>query len=362
MIKNLATLFLSLFIGILFFGCSDEEPEQNIRPVRTIVVVPTNAIAKYTFNGIARSDIAAKLSFRVNGTVKKVYVRAGQKVKKGNIIIELDNSYFKLKVNEVRASLKEAEARLANAKNYYARIKQLYVNRSSSLSELDNARTSKESAYANYKAMKNRLEQAKLQLEFTKLKAPISGVVSEIMVHKGENVSSGMPVATISSTRNIEVPVSVPGSLIDNIKLGQTAWVKFDALKKKKRYKAKVVEVSTTSNIRTTTFPVVVRLLKNSKKIRPGMSATVEFTFHNSEDHKIFIVPIYALLEDAKGNYLYVVENIQNGIGVIKRVDVKRGKLIADGVVITQGLYENAHVLTAGMHKVQENQKVRVQE
>ena len=353
---------VSFFTLLLFFsGCSDEKKEPNIRPVRTIVVQPTNAIAKYTFNGIARSDIAAKLSFQVGGTVKKVYVRAGKRVHKGDIIAKLDDSYFKLKVNEVRASLKEAQARYANAKSYYNRIKQLYVNRSSSLSDLDNARASKESAYASYKAMKNRLEQAKLKLAYTKLKAPISGVVSEVMIHKGENVASGMPVATISSTQNIEVPVAVPGSLIDNIKLGQEAWVRFDALKNRK-FKAKVVEVSTTSNVRTTTFPVVVRLLKRHKKIRPGMSASVEFTFRNEGNKNIYIVPVYALMEDAKGNYLFVVEEIKNGIGIIRRVDVVRGKLVGNGIVIRAGLYNNARVLTAGMHKVQENQKVRVQE
>ncbi len=346
---------------MLFVGCSEEKKEENIRPVRTITVKPTNAIAKYSFNGIARSDIAAKLSFQVNGTVKKVYVRAGQKVHKGGLIASLDDSYFKLKVNEVKASLQDAKARYANAKSYYSRIKQLYVNRSSSLSNLDNARASKESAYANYKAMKNRLEQAKLKLAYTKIKAPISGVISEVMIQKGENVASGMPVATISSTQNIEVPVSVPGSLIDNIKLGQEVWVRFDALKKK-RFKGKVVEVSTTSNIRTTTFPVVVRLLNKHKRIRPGMSASVEFTFRNNGNKTIFIVPVYALLEDAKGNYLYVVEDVKDGIGTIKRVDVVRGRLVGNGIVIQAGLKDNTRVLTAGMHKVQENQKVRVQE
>ena len=355
-------VFVSIVAMILLFaGCSEEKKEESIRPVRTIIVKPTNAIAKYSFNGIARSDIAAKLSFQVNGTVKKVYVRAGQKVHKGGLIASLDDSYFKLKVNEVKASLQDAKARYANAKSYYSRIKQLYVNRSSSLSNLDNARASKESAYANYKAMKNRLEQAKLKLAYTKIKAPISGVISEVMIQKGENVASGMPVATISSTQNIEVPVSVPGSLIDNIKLGQEVWVRFDSLKKK-RFKAKVVEVSTTSNIRTTTFPVVVRLLKKHKKIRPGMSASVEFTFRNNGNKTIFIVPVYALLEDAKGNYLFVVENVKDGVGIIKRIDVVRGRLVGNGIVIQAGLKNNTRVLTAGMHKVQENQKVRVQE
>ena len=354
-------LLFGLVISMLFLGCGKEQPKERIRPVRTIVVQPTNAIAKYSFNGIARSDIAAKLSFQIAGTIKKVYVRAGERIKKGDLIAELDSSYFKLKVNEVKASLKDAQARYANAKSYYNRIKQLYVNRSSSLSDLDNARASKVSAYANYKAMKNRLEQAKLKLAQTKLRAPISGVISEVMVHKGENVASGMPVATISSTQNIEIPVFVPGTLIDSIKLGDKATVRFDAIKDKS-FKAKVIEVSTTSNVRTTTFPVAVRLLEKNKKIKPGMSATVEFVFRNEDQKMIYIVPVYALLEDAKGNYLYVVEQIDNGIGVIRRADVVRGKLVGDGVIIRAGLYRGARVLTAGMHKVQENQKVRVPE
>lgn len=353
--------FAAILLILLLVGCDDRKPEEKIRHVRTLILTPTKAVSTHNFNGIARSDVAARLSFNVSGTIKRVYIRDGQSVKEGDIIASLNDSYFRLKVNEVRSSLKQAKVELANAQSRYKRIKQLYVNRSSSLSDLDNARTTKESAKASYNAMKNRLEQAELKLSYTKLRAPMNGSISELTIHKGENVTPAVSIASISSTRSIEVPISVPGSLIDYIKEGQTCVVTFDAMENK-TYSAKVVEVSHASSKRTTTFPVVVRLKKHPRKIHPGMSATVRFDFHNDLTKNSFVIPLHALMEDDKGYYIYIVDEIENGIGIIERSDVKRGQLTSNGIIITSGVANDMHVLTAGMSRVHEDQKVRVGE
>jgi RND family efflux transporter MFP subunit len=352
---------LSTFVILLFMtGCTDDEGKEKIRPVRTIKLVPTAATSAHIFNGIARSDIAAHLSFNVNGTIKKVYVRDGQHVKEGDIIASLNDSYFKLKVDEVKATLKQARSKLNNEKSRYNRIKKLYVNRSSSLSDLDNSRTAKDSAYANYKAIKNRLEQAQLELSYTKLRAPMNGSISDLHIHKGENVTPALSIASISSTQSIDVPISIPGSLIDNIKEGDRCEVHFDALKNK-TFDAEVIEVSHASSQRTTTFPVVVRLLKKNRRVHPGMSASVRFNFHNNVLKNSFVVPVHALLENENGTYLYIVDEInKEGIGTIKRQNVKRGELTTNGIVIMSGVHRDTHVLTAGMSRVHENQHVRV--
>lgn len=340
-------------------GCNKEVTKEKIRPVRTIILVPTRATSSHNFNGIARSDIAAHLSFNVNGTIKKVYVRDGQHIKEGQIIASLNDSYFKLKVDEVRASLKQARAKLENAKGRYNRIKKLYVNRSSSRSDLDNARTTKDSAYANYRAIKNRLEQAQLELSYTRLCAPMNGSISDLHIHKGENVTPAVSIASISSTQSIDVPISIPGSLIDNIKEGNICEVHFDAIKNK-TFKAQVIEVSHASSQRTTTFPVVVRINKKHQKIHPGMSASVRFDFHNSITKNSFVVPVHAVLEDDRGYYLYIVDDVKDGIGIIKRQSITRGELTTNGIIITSGVHRHSRVLTAGMSRVHENQHVRV--
>lgn len=358
--KKSIIYILAVLISFVVIGCGDREGEEKIRSVKTLLLVQQKAVSTHNFNGIARSDVAARLSFNVSGTVKKVYIKDGHSVKEGDIIATLNDSYFKLKVNEVRASLNQAKVKLANAQSRYKRIKRLYVNRSSSLSDLDNARTAKESAKANYYAMKNRLEEAELKLSYTKLRAPMNGTISELKIHKGENVTPAMSIASISSMRSIEVPISVPGTLIDFVKVGQECRVTFDAMKKKV-YKAVVTEVSHASSQRTTTFPVVVRLLKHSKKIHPGMSATVRFDFHNELNTNGFVIPLHAVMEDEISHYVYIVDKINDkGIGLIKRRNVKRGEVTTNGIIITEGLSENMRVLTAGMSRVHEDQKVRV--
>jgi len=357
--RLITTTIITATIALGFSACSDGEKEQQLRPVRTMTLKASNAISSHTFNGIARSDVAARLSFNVSGRLKSVKVKPGQFVKKGSLVAEIDDAYFKLKVAEVRASLKQTASELEHSKARYQRVQKLYVNRSSSLSDLDSARTAYDSAKANRRAMHTRLEQAQLELSYTKLKAPLNGSVSEIHVRKGENVTAATSIATISSTKNIEVPISVPGSMIDAIKVGQLTKVTFDDVKNKS-FNARITEVSHTSSMRTTTFPITVRIIKPSKKIHPGMAASVTFAIGNENKTKSFVIPVHALMEDEESFYIYVIEELQEDIGIIRRQDVSRGSLTGNGIILTEGAEENMKVLTAGMSRVHVNQKVRV--
>lgn len=357
--RSILNLLVSGAVALSFNACSTEEKKQQLRPVRTMTLVAANAISSHTFNGIARSDIAARLSFNVSGRLKSVNVKPGQFVKKGALLAEVDDAYFKLKVAEVRASLKQTVSELEHSKARYQRVQKLYVNRSSSLSDLDSARTAYDSAKANRRAMQTRLEQAQLELSYTKLKAPLDGSVSEIHVRKGENISAATNIATISSTKNIEVPISVPGSMIDAIQVGQLTKVNFDDIKAKS-FNARITEVSHASSMRTTTFPVTVRVIKPSKKIHPGMAASVTFAIGKENATKSFVIPVHALMEDDEDFYIYTVENIKEQVGVIKRRNVSRGALTGNGIILTDGVTEGMKVLTAGMSRVRENQKVRV--
>jgi len=359
-IRNLImTGLLGSAIALVMVGCSEEKKEQQLRPVRTMTLKAANAISSHTFSGIARSDVAARLSFNVSGRLKSVNVKPGQYVKKGTLIASLDSAYFKLKVAEVRASLKQTASELEHSKARYERVQKLYVNRSSSLSDLDSARTAYDSAKANRRAMRTRLEQAQLELSYTKLHAPIDGSVSEIHVRKGENVTAATNIATISSTKNIEVPISVPGSMIDAIKVGQLTKVTFDDIKDKS-FNARITEVSHSSSMRTTTFPVTVRVIKPSKRIHPGMAASVTFSIGKESLVKSFVIPVHALMEDEDDYYIYTVENIENGIGTIRRRNVTRGSLTGKGIILTDGVKEGMRVLIAGMSRVHSGQKVRV--
>ena len=348
----LIRILLSLVIiaGALFFFLQDKSVEttQVIRPVKVLKLKPTKSSNVRTFNGIARSDVAATLSFSVSGTVKKVYVKAGQKVKKGDLIATIDSTYLKLKVDEVKASLKRAESEYKHAKNSYDRIQRLYVHNNASLSDLENARTRSDSAKAQLTASKNRLQQVKLELNHTKLRAPMKGSISTVNIRKSENITTATPVATISSTKTIEVPISIPGSLIDSINEGLLCSVSFDALPGKK-FKARVIEVSHSTSMKTTTFPVKVRLIKANSRIHPGMSSSVTFSFKSAMSKGGYVIPAHAIMEDSNGRFIYLAIDNKDGTAHVVRQDVKIGALTANGIIITHGVRKGMYVITAGM-------------
>lgn len=350
------SVIFSLFVINYFYK---EEPKEILRPVRTLTLQQSLASSEYTYNGIARSESAAKLSFNISGTVKKVHVKLGQKIKKGDIIAELDATYFELKHNEVSASLKRVLSQFERAKSQYERIQQLYVNRNSSLSNLESARTDFESSKAQYSAMKNRLAQVKLELTYTKLRAPIDGSISDISIRKSENITTATPISTISSIQNIEVPVSIPANLIADIKTNQECVVYFEAMPSE-YFQAVVTEISQTSKRHTTTFPIIVHLISPSKKIRPGMVATVSFSFGKQMQSGEYILPINVLQEDKEGRYVYIaLEHEDKDIGVIHRTRVVTGELKPEGILVTHGLEDGMDVITAGMSRLHENQRIK---
>jgi len=354
-------LGLAILAGLIYLYTSlQKKPVEIIRPVKTQVLKPIKTESTHTFSGIAKSGSAARLSFKVSGTVKRVYVRVGQRVKKGDKIAALDDTFFKLRVNEVKASLSRVKSEMRNSKSQYQRIQKLYVNQNSSLSDLERAKTMYESAKAQYRAMKNRLEQAKLELSYAVLRAPINGAISQIRIHKSENITPATPIAIISSTKSIDVPVYLPATLVEQVHEGEKVKVLFDAYRKKE-YEATVVEVSRSSSGRTTTFLVKVRVLHPSKRILPGMAASVTFKTRRSAHEGDFVLPLHAVLEDRNGYFIYVVEDVKNSIGYIKRKKVEVGDFDANGLIVYgKDVKEGWRVVTAGMSRMKENMKVKV--
>jgi len=349
-----------LLMALMLVGCQKNDKEPALRLVKTLKVKPASTSTTRTFTGIARSNVAVKLSFKVQGTITAIHVHRTQHVEVGDSIADVDSSFYRLKLDEAKASLIQVKTKRKHAKAQYERVKQLYVNRSSSLTELDNAKTARDSVNAQYQAMSKRFEQANLELSYTTLRAPISGSISDVFVQKGENVNSSVVVATISNTKSIEIPIAVPSTLIDKVYVGQSAQIHFDAFKNR-TFKAHVKEVSNTSKARTTTFLVVVELDDTNARVLPGMSASVSLKFMQKDAGcNCFVVPLHAVLHDDESAYVYVVDEQDDGLGIVSRLNVTTGDLNDDGIVITKGLRIYANVLIAGMSRVYEGMKVRL--
>jgi RND family efflux transporter MFP subunit len=356
---TLIAVALAMMLMASSCGKKEAETEEVIRPVRYAEVYATGGSRERTFSGTVQAGLESSLSFKVPGTVVEISVKIGDRVRQGSVMAELDDSDYRLQLQEAQAALAQAQAQQRNARSGYDRVQALYENRNASKQDLDGARAAFESASAQVESIEKRLELAKLQVSYTLLKAPYDGAVADVRVDVNENVGAGTPVVVLTSGEAPEVTVSVPEVLIAQVRPGSPATVSCDAFPGE-NMKAKVTEVGVTSTAFATTFPVTVRLESAREGVRPGMAAEVSFRFETAGTQERMIVPAVAVGEDRLGRFVFTIELAGEGLGVARRRPVQVGELTSEGLEILDGVEEGDLVITAGVSRIAEGQKVRL--
>ena len=348
-----------ILIFLLLISCQKEqEAVEIIRPVRTKQVFSTGGARSRAFSGVVKSGSESRLSFKVPGTVQRVAVEIGDRVKRGNILVKLDPTDYEIQVKEAENARDLARATEIQAKANYDRVRTLYENRSASKSALDAARAAYESAHEQDNIAKKRRKLARRQLEYTELRAPVDGAVSEVRIEENENVQTGQTVIIFTSGSKMEVQITMPELLISQIKEGDDVIVSLDAISGKS-FKANVTEVGVSSTSYSTTYPVIVQLTETDPGIRPGMAAEVSFEFSATEESKGILVPLVAVGEDRLGRFVYIVQAADSGFGIVHKKSITLGQLDGENINVIEGLEDGEYLVIAGVSKITEGQKVK---
>lgn len=348
---------------VLVSSCASKGPEEKvaepIRPVRTLEVFSTGGERVRKFAGVTQAGMESKLSFKVGGTVEKLRIKIGQKVAKGEVLAELDALDFRLQLQQAEAALAQAEAMERNANSTYERTRSLYESRTASRSDLDAARAAHESAQASVQSVGKQTELARSQLRYTKLRAPSAGVISRCPVEMNENVKPGKVVLHLSSDSMPEVKVTVPEAFISQLHSGDRASVTLGSVKGT-TFAATLSEVGVAAESLGSTFPVIARLDETSPAVRPGMAAEVAIQFAGAGGPERYVVPAIAVTEDREGRFVFVVEEIRDGKGVVKRREVQTGELSSDGLEVVSGLSDGDRLVTAGVNRIRDGLVVKL--
>ena len=349
----------SLIFALTFVSCGKKDvPQEVLRPVRYTQVAMMGSEIEKSFSGTASAGVKSNLSFKVSGTLTKRLVKVGDRVKKGELIAELDAADYVIQEKEMKASFAQAQAKVRNSKANYDRIKALYENDNVSKSDLDAARATLDSDKAGLSALQQKLDLAGRKTEYTRLTAPIDGVVGEVLAEVNENVNSGQTIVSIESEGDIKVIVGVPESFISVIKTGSSVSVSFPSLKSK-IFNGIVTEVSY-SIAGASTYPVSVVLDNPSDDVRPGMAANITFKIANKKSgEKSISVPASSVAEDSKGKFVFVLKNVGEGVGTVHRRSIETYGLTNQGFEIKSGLNDGELVVTAGVSKLSDEMKVK---
>ncbi len=369
---KISPLLLSLIFSPLLLSCGTETepvvPPEILRPVRTLEVEPTVTKATREFPAVVDAARSANLSFRVTGIINEMPVKEGEKVKKGKVIAKLDQT-------DARIELKSSLASYETARSNFQRGKKLVGPGHISQSDFDKLN-------AQYITAEAQLEGTRQNLNYTVLRASFDGRLARRFVEIHEEVTPQTQIVTLQDISTLTIQINVPESImLRTRKRTQTHsyFVHFDAITEQ-RFPLKLKEAATSADEENQTYEVTFTMPRvKGYTILPGMSAVVIIeTESSAEDNgAIFHVPASSVLEDMQGRYVYVVEALaesdtradddtptaaetgKRGVGVIQRRAVTTGEIDNRGLLITSGLKQGDHLLTAGMSQAQPEMKVR---
>ena len=352
--KRYSTKVIST-IAIIFVtsltGCSDEVVVQKevLRPVKHITVHNNNnAIRDRVFSGSTNAAHETNLSFKVSGNIKNIAVVVGDKIKRGDLIAQLDAETYLVELEQVKASLAKALATRRKSDAEYQRVRKLYANNNTSRNELDTALANTQSAKAAYRADKQSVRLAELNLSYTKLQAKSDCTVAELTVEPNENISSGSTIGQLNCGNTWEVKISVSETLISAFKNGLAGSVKFVSIKGND-YSGVVTEIGASSQ-NGKAFSVTLSLNEAPKSIRSGLAAEVTFKFsHENNGQSHFYLAPSVIGKDDKGTFIYVMEKTDKvNTVMLRRRNVQIGDISELGIEILSGLNDGERVVTAG--------------
>ncbi len=316
----------------------DEEEETPPVPVEITQPERGDIFAVYTGTAPIEAFAEAEVIAKVEGEVRAINVEEGELVTAGQVLAQLDGDRLRLELNE-------SAARLRKLQRDFERNQDLREKDLISVGDFEQIKYDMEALEASYNL-------AKLELDYTYIRAPIDGVVSERMVKLGNTISNGQSVFRVTSLDPLVAYMFVPEREYRSIKAGQPVSIAIDALPDE-RISASVTRVSPIVDPDTGTFKITVEIPGESGRLKPGMFGRMAIIFDQHEN--ALKIPRTALLEDAAGTSVFVVED-----EVAKRRFVTTGYAERGMVEILDGLGDDDTIVTVGQLGLKEDSKVQV--
>jgi RND family efflux transporter MFP subunit len=358
-------------VVLALLGCNDKKTATDSklqRPVIAMAVKYEPMTASRSFVGIVRPQIESDLAFRVSGKVAKRLVQAGDRVKAGQELAELDATDLYLQQQQAEAEVKAATSSKAQANAAYERGVSLRKQGWTTTADLDRLRAAFDEANGRATRSKQTLSLATNALGYAILLADSDGIVTATLIEAGQVVAAGSPVMRVAQTGAREVVVAIPETLIEGVSNSQARVSLWSA--KDKIYKAVLRELSPSADSATRTYQAKFTIIDAPSqlelgkielgkielgKIELGMTATL--ILESAETSKIAKLPLSSLYNAGKGTSLWVVD-VKTGALSLKPVDV--AGYDAQNVLIKSGVEAGEMVVTLGVQKLDVGQKVRI--
>lgn len=258
---------------------------------------------KVTGSGQIRPEVQVKISARVAGKILKLYAEEGDQVKKGQLLVELDQEQYQAALERAESTLLSMRANEKKLKSELIRAKDLHEQGLMSEAEFEAVQASYEAAESNTRQAQASVKEAKDALAKTRLHADMDGTVSLLNKEEGE-IALGAQfqedvIMIVADLTRMEAAIEIDENDVVNVSMDDTADVEIDAFADT-TFKGIVTQIANSATVKglgtqeqVTNFEVTVALLDYNEKFRPGMSTTVDIITETRDD--VLKVPIQAV-------------------------------------------------------------------
>jgi RND family efflux transporter MFP subunit len=300
-------LIILMITGLFFLNLCDrpkavqDTQKERIYPVRVEKVTSGNIEKKIAYLGNLEAYQEVKVYSTIPTRITEMNVDINDRVKAGDVLAVVDNIKIRQGVLQAEAGLQSAQAQYENILTEWKRIKKLYSENAVSQSQNDGINAQKEAAAAAVNQMKAGLKSAKEQLNDSYIKSPITGIVSSRTYNIGDQTSPQMPVFTIVQMDKIKINIDIVESQIDQIAVGQKAYVTVDTYLGE-MFTGKVNTIYPTINPVTRTVKCEIVIENSDYRLKPGGFARVEIVVEQHND--VLLIPKHAIIEKTSLEYL----------------------------------------------------------
>jgi len=345
---------------------SKQQPESvaTVTGIATETVKTANLPEVQEIVGTVRARTSAAVSSRIPGTISVLLVREGDHVKKGQVLAQLDAQENLANAAAATAGIEEAQQGVDQARTRkhladttFERFQKLYNEKALSRQEFDVKQTEREMAGQGVAQAEARLKQAKegaraagTMSNYTKIIAPISGIITSKQADLGATVFPGQPLLTIEDEGNYQLELAIPENMTTTVKAGTPVQVTLDALGSSSSAE-KIAEIVPAADPGSRTFIAKINL--GRKGLKSGMFGRGAISLGSSVSG--MLVPRKAIQERGALTSVWVVD--KESIAHLRLV--KSGKTIGDNVEILSGLSDGERLVISGSEKVNEGVKVK---
>lgn len=337
--------------------------DPNAASVTKLVAVDT--VAKKDFEHyielqgkVDADNIAYVAPLGMGGVVKAVYVKLGDRVSKGQLILKLDDAIARQQVVAAQQNAEVLKARLSQAKTLYERRQNLWKQNIGTEIEVINAKADVDALQSQLNAAESMLKTAQEQADQSNVRAEISGVIDEMNVKPGELFASqmvaqpGMGIRIVNAS-SLKMVTGVPENYITRVKKGSKALVTVPETGKAP-YETAINTVGASVSANTRSF-ITEAKLPTDPLLKPNQTASVKILDYQAKD--VIVVPVNVVQTDEKGKYVFVMEKA-GGKLIAKKKPVTVGMVYDGQIEVKSGLSHGELIVTDGYQSIYDGQAI----